>query len=103
MRWRCREGAEPFPHPSRQTDTVELPRQPSSKGRTIMKRLTALTVMTGLLGLGLQAFADEKEKDPTKEALQALQEFIGSWKGNGGPEKAKPTAKELWSETLSWG
>jgi hypothetical protein len=68
-----------------------------------MKRLTALTVMTGLLGLGLQAFADEKEKDPTKEALQALQEFIGSWKGNGGPEKAKPTAKELWSETLSWG
>lgn len=44
--------------------------------------------------------ADEK----AKEALQALQEFIGDWKGSGGPDKAKPGPKDvIWSESISWG
>jgi hypothetical protein len=37
-----------------------------------------------------------------KEALQALNEFIGAWKGNGAPVKGgKPT--DLWTEKVSWG
>jgi hypothetical protein len=70
-----------------------------------MKRLTALGMLAGVALLGLRALADDKEpaKDARKEALQALQEFIGEWKGNGSPEKAKPAPKELWSENLSWG
>ena len=35
--------------------------------------------------------ADDKAAPKTsKEALQSLQDFIGEWKGNGGPDKPKP-------------
>jgi hypothetical protein len=34
-----------------------------------------------------------------KEALQALQEYIGGWKGNGTSEKNK---SEIWKETSDW-
>src|SRR5687767_9253493 len=39
-----------------------------------------------------------KGTDP-KEALQALQEFIGGWKGNGVSEKNK---SEIWKESADW-
>jgi hypothetical protein len=42
--------------------------------------------------------AADKGDDP-KEALQALQEYIGGWKGNGTAEKNKG---DLWKETASW-
>src|SRR5207247_1651156 len=46
---------------------------------------------------------DPKTKDPTaKEALQAFNDYIGSWKGSGAPEKSRPDPKETWSETLTW-
>jgi hypothetical protein len=33
-----------------------------------------------------------------------LQEFIGDWNGNGGPDKAKPSPKDpIWKETIKWG
>jgi YHS domain-containing protein len=38
-----------------------------------------------------------------KEALQSLNEFIGSWKGNGSPSKGKPGPSDLWKETVTWG
>jgi YHS domain-containing protein len=69
-----------------------------------MKRLLSLGLTLGVLTLGLHALAaDSSGTAALKEKLQALQEFIGKWNGNGGPEKAKATAKELWTETLSWG
>jgi hypothetical protein len=60
--------------------------------------------MSGLLALALGPLAADEKADraSAREALQALQEFIGEWKANGSPEKAKPAPKELWSETLSW-
>ena len=62
-----------------------------------MKRfLTAALVV--VLGAGM-ALAE----DNPKEALKALQDFIGGWKGNGGPFKPKPAPAELWSETIEWG
>ena len=39
-----------------------------------------------------------KGTDP-KEALQALQEYIGGWKGNGTSEKNK---SEIWKENADW-
>lgn len=70
-----------------------------------MKRLFALCVVA-ILGLFLcpALFAAEEDKAASKEALQALNDFIGSWNGNGGPtNKARPESKELWKETISWG
>src|SRR5688572_10673766 len=37
--------------------------------------------------------------DETKEALQPLQEFIGSWKGHGTSEKNR---SDIWKETATW-
>src|SRR5262249_36513065 len=41
-------------------------------------------------------------KESPREALKALQDFIGEWKGNGAPEKPRPASRDLWSETVSW-
>jgi hypothetical protein len=73
-----------------------------------MKRLLAVGLTLGILGAllaGVRApAADSKEKAEAKEALKALQEFIGGWKGSGGPDKPKPSPRDpIWSETLSWG
>src|SRR5438105_10995890 len=38
-----------------------------------------------------------------REALQALNDFVGSWKGDGSPSKQKPAPDELWKENISWG
>jgi hypothetical protein len=40
----------------------------------------------------------DKPKD-AKEALQALQDYIGGWKGNGTSEKNRT---EIWKETSDW-
>ncbi len=69
-----------------------------------MKRLLAAGLVLGIL-VGARALAaDSKEKAEAKEALKALQEFIGAWKGSGGPDKPRPAPRDpIWSETLSWG
>jgi len=56
-----------------------------------------------LMGLvaGISAGAD-KNTEANKEALQKLQDFIGQWKGNGGPD-GKTVSKDVWSETINWG
>jgi YHS domain-containing protein len=61
-----------------------------------MKRLALMTLLLtgGLLGF---AQAADDEEDPAKEALQAVQEFVGSWKGSG------QEGKNLWKETMAWG
>ena len=56
-----------------------------------------------LLGAGLflakAPAADTKDKAEKREALKALQDFIGGWKGSGGVKK--PGAR-LWSGTIDW-
>jgi hypothetical protein len=64
-----------------------------------MKR-TLLTL--ALACLVLTPGAGRPADDP-REAFQSLQEFIGKWNGNGGPDKPRPTSKELWKETVNWG
>ena len=73
-----------------------------------MKRLVAFSLLLGVATLAIPGLlaADTKDKDKAKakEALQALQDFIGDWKGNGGPDKAKPAPKDpLWKESVKWG
>ena len=73
-----------------------------------MKRLLACGLMLGMAVATVHVLfaADDKAKEQAKakEALQALQEFIGDWKGNGGPDKQKPGPKDpIWKETLKWG
>jgi hypothetical protein len=37
-----------------------------------------------------------------KAALQALNDFIGDWRGTGGPDRPRPDPKESWAETIAW-
>jgi hypothetical protein len=69
-----------------------------------MKRLLAVGLLLGMLVGARAPAADSKEKAEAKEALKALQEFIGAWKGSGGPDKPRPAPRDpIWSEALSWG
>lgn len=44
--------------------------------------------------------AAEEKPDPAKEALKALNEYVGTWKGNG---ETKTPKAELWKESAEWG
>jgi len=66
-----------------------------------MNRFIALGFLLSLLVPALAADADDKSE--AKEALKELQEFIGSWKGTGGPDKPRPTPRDpVWNENISW-
>jgi YHS domain-containing protein len=69
-----------------------------------MKRFLALAFLLALIGLVVPApAADTDDKTSAKEALKELQEYIGSWKGNGGPDKPRPGPRDpIWSETIGW-
>lgn len=63
-----------------------------------MKRIgPAIFVLAATLLLPA-ADGGDKETD-VKEALQALQDYIGGWKGNGTSEKDK---SEIWKENVTW-
>jgi YHS domain len=59
-----------------------------------------------LIGLALITPAlradDEDEDSSPKGALQALNDFIGEWKGVGGPDTRSPDRQDTWEEQLSW-
>jgi hypothetical protein len=69
-----------------------------------MKRLLALGLITGLLGLattiGAAPSADLKTK---KDKLRELQEFIGQWNLNGSTKLRPGVRDKLWPETVDWG
>ncbi len=47
--------------------------------------------------------ADDAQVDPAKVALKALNDFIGTWKGTGGPDKPRPGPRDpVWKETINW-
>jgi hypothetical protein len=61
-----------------------------------------ITCIALSLAFALSPASRAADKPTAKEALKALNDYIGEWKGNGAPEKARPTAAELWNETVSW-
>lgn len=70
-----------------------------------MRRLLALSFLIGTIALVVPALAaDKADSSEVKEALKELQEFIGGWKGNGGPDKPRPSPRDpIWSENINWG
>jgi hypothetical protein len=65
-----------------------------------MKRFLVFALLfVPLLGLSSADAGKKKKGDDPKEALQALQEFIGSWKGSGTSQKNR---SEVWKESASW-
>ncbi len=59
-----------------------------------------------LIGLVVPALAADEKADTLgspKKRSKELQEFIGGWKGNGGPDKPRPSPRDpVWSENVSW-
>jgi hypothetical protein len=66
-----------------------------------MKRLLACHAALALALLVCPVLAADKgAPTSSREALKALNDFIGSWNGAGNSDRPK---KEFWSETISWG
>jgi len=62
----------------------------------LVKQFTALL----LLALPCSVFAaDAPSKKTSKEALQAFNDLVGSWRCTGTPEGKK---KEFWTESMEW-
>jgi hypothetical protein len=68
-----------------------------------MRRLLACGALLALVALAPRGFgADKDEPANAREALQALNDFIGEWNASGGPVKANPPPGSIWKENLSW-
>lgn len=67
-----------------------------------MIRKLIFAVLFASLSFSLCLAAD-KTSEANKEALLKLQDFIGEWKGNGGPPPNSKASKNIWSETFQWG
>jgi len=66
-----------------------------------MNRLLAAALLLGVCLVLPVAPAADSDSEKAKEALRALQDFIGGWKGSGGPLRPRPGAP-IWAETLDW-
>jgi hypothetical protein len=64
-----------------------------------MNRIVAAACLLGAFAL-LGPDARPGEPSSAKEALQALNDYIGGWKGNGTSEKNRT---EIWKESADWG
>jgi hypothetical protein len=62
-----------------------------------MNRLYAVALLLSIIVFLPWAGAGGKSES-SKEALQALQDFIGGWKGSGTNEKTK----DIWKESIDW-
>ncbi len=68
-----------------------------------MPRLLAIASVLALVGGASEAFGRTEGRAESREALQALQEFIGEWRASGGPDKPRPAPRDpTWQETLRW-
>ena len=67
-----------------------------------MKRIAMFALLVAGLAFTSPAVVaqEKKDKEAVKVALQALQEYIGSWTGNGETKEGKSAT---WKETMNWG
>ncbi len=67
--------------------------------RFIIGALCAANIFIPLTGRA----ADDTPADARKAALQELNDYVGAWKGSGGPDKPRPGPKDpTWSEQIVW-
>jgi hypothetical protein len=69
--------------------------------KQLLSLLAALAAV--LLTVPAPAADPDDEKPSAKESLKALNDFIGTWNGNGGPPRGSTKKETPWSETVSWG
>lgn len=68
-----------------------------------MNRLLGIALLLGVVPATAGAPSASADRESGKEALKALQEFIGEWKGAGGPDKPRSDPRDpVWKETLVW-
>lgn len=68
-----------------------------------MKRVVVLGALVSLSVLSAVVLAAaETDKEAVKQGLQELNDFIGSWKGSGSPDKPRPDPKDVWGEKIDW-
>lgn len=67
-----------------------------------MNRLTWMLLLPVLAAVPGRGLADPKDRAAALEALKRMNDFVGDWKGTGGPPRGRPTAKDFWTETQSW-
>lgn len=68
-----------------------------------MQRLLAHLALVALVAAaGSASSADKQATAASRAALQELNEYIGDWKGSGGPDRPRVDPKDSWAETVSW-
>jgi hypothetical protein len=66
-----------------------------------MKQVVTWGLMLGLVVPALAS--DDRPKEEAKEKLKELQDYIGAWKGSGGPDKPRLGPRDpFWNETIDW-
>lgn len=65
-----------------------------------MKRLFIGLLLVGLACLVPSAPAQDPKVEQLKKGLQVLNDFVGSWTGDGKTEGLK---KQIWQESVEWG
>jgi hypothetical protein len=67
------------------------------------RRRLSLLMFVALVAFNPGYAADDDEKNVTKEALQALNDYIGIWHGNGtAGTKPRPDPQDTWRESVNW-
>lgn len=61
-----------------------------------------LTLLVFCVVLSAPAAADEKKQGGVKKSLEALNDFIGDWHGNGTPQQSTSGGRTIWKESVSW-
>src|SRR5581483_3592825 len=68
-----------------------------------MRPVLLLALLSAAPSFHVAAAADaDDEKNTAKEALQAFNDYIGSWKGIGEPDRPRPDPRDGWREEVSW-
>lgn len=70
----------------------------------MLRSVLALFVFAGaILAAAPIRAANPSTLEVRKTALQALNEFVGSWKSAGGPDKPRPGPRDTtWNENINW-
>jgi hypothetical protein len=67
-----------------------------------MKRLRVAAILLAVLALAPVLAAEPANPRTPREALQAFNDLIGSWRGTGTPAGTREEQSRFWTEKLTW-